>query len=859
MGIVTDYLIELVHKNLNNYGIVVWYDSKNQYRAVAERLMKDVPVLFYDGSYFEIRYSLEPYLDAREREKVLVYIPEKHETVASPLIEAEYYGTFIKPGAQTGMNTRLEIIARNALADIFDHDTITGYEKKINEGSLTLEDLDELAKKGKEIPTTGAISLIFITSDPVDITLQFLSNAAHDQKIEEKNAFNEIEVLIGSHFGFKESTSGINEYRGLLIRYVLISEFIGSLPEGVDMSTLNSVPKAQKNAHRDACKKLVNTWRNRSDLKDNYISSAEKVEKDYNLASISIAPESVVLIETFSWCEKALINHAIDLVINEQFSKALEIAKSRMQAFWIRVNYKNSRMLWKLISTSALLSNLSEDIRNEIGKSGADAKTMVKRYTDYSSPTAWYHLDQLYRHLEVNYSDYYRSAIDDEADLDHMITMVTKTYCETIELIAETFSEALIKDNFKLDGLMTQRKIFSKMVKPKLSQGKTAYFLVDALRYEMGVDLCESLKAKDKKIDFALATPPTITTVGMAALLPSAEENFSIVNTKTKKVPLASRINDTVLKTREDRIKYLEENAHVKVTVLKLGEMPKNPKVLKEKIDSADLILITTREIDLHNMEDNKELVRKIMIGVLEQIVTAVRRLRDNGIQNFIITADHGHLFGEDIGTDMKIDPPGGETIYLGKRCWIGRGGITSESCFRVKPSAFGIDGDFEFVFPKSIACFMASGGGLSFLHGGLSLQEFVIPVIRLLAETPKTTESEKGLGFRLKYGKEKVTNPFFTVEARFSWKEILIGPHEYRVRLELRADGKRGKVVSASPDYKFDNITGEITLKKEETYHITLMLPEEIKKGKVSIYILDAETSQELDKIENLEISIAI
>ena len=858
MGIVTDYLIELVKKNLDNHGVVIWYDPKNQYRAVAEKLMEDVPVLFYDKSYFEIRYNLEPYLDAREREKVLVYVPEEHDEVESPLIEAECYGTFIKPGAR-GRNTRLAIIARNALKGIFDPDYIAGFEKKIEKSSFALEDLDELAEKGKGITTTGAISLIFDTHDPADVALRFMSSDFYDRGIEEKKAFKELEVLINSHFGFEGSASGINEYRRLLTRYVLISEFTGSLPEGMDIPTLDAVPKAQKNAHIGACKKLVNDWRNRSDLKDDYASAAEKVEKDYGLASINIAPENLAEIETFPWCEKALISHAVDLVLNGQFSNAMEMAESRMQVFWTRVDYKNSRMLWKLISSSALLNNLAEGIRSEISTSGADAKKMVERYTDYPSPTAWHRLDQLHRHLEVSYSDYSRSKAEDEPNLDRMITTVTHAYYETIELIAETFSDALIKDNFRLDGLLTQRQIFSKIVNPKLRQGKTAYFLVDALRYEMGVDLCESLNAKDKKISFALATPPTITPVGRAALLPLAEEDFGLVNTKTKTAPLASKIDDKVLKIAEDRIKYLKEYTPAKVAVFKLGKIPTNSRVLKEKIDDADLILITTQELDIHDMDDNPELVRKIMAEVLEQIVAAVRRLRGNDIRNFVITTDHGHIFGEGVGTDMRVDPPGGETIYLGRRCWVGNGGATSESCFRVKPGAFGMDGDFEFAFPKSISCFKVAGGGLSFLHGGLSLQEFVIPVIELLAETPETAGPERGLKFRLKYGKKKVTNRFFSVEAEFSQREVLVGPDEHRVRIEVKADGARGKVVSAPPDQNFDDITGEVTLKKEETYHITLMLPEEIRGGKVSIYMLDSETSQELAKIEDLEVSIAI
>ena len=50
-----------------------------------------------------------------------------------------------------------------------------------------------------------------------------------------------------------------------------------------------------------------------------------------------------------------------------------------------------------------------------------------------------------------------------------------------------------------------------------------AYFVVDALRYEMGADLIEQLRGADESaITPAIAMLPTITPVGMAALLPGA-------------------------------------------------------------------------------------------------------------------------------------------------------------------------------------------------------------------------------------------------------------------------------------------------------------------------------------------------
>ncbi len=69
----------------------------------------------------------------------------------------------------------------------------------------------------------------------------------------------------------------------------------------------------------------------------------------------------------------------------------------------------------------------------------------------------------------------------------------------------------------------------------------------------------------------------------------------------------------------------------------------------------------------------------------------------------------------------MKIDAPGGESVDLHRRCWIGRGGTTAPATRRVQASELGYDSDLEFVFPAGLGVFKA-GGDLSFHHGSTSL-----------------------------------------------------------------------------------------------------------------------------------------
>jgi hypothetical protein len=93
----------------------------------------------------------------------------------------------------------------------------------------------------------------------------------------------------------------------------------------------------------------------------------------------------------------------------------------------------------------------------------------------------------------------------------------------------------------------------------------------------------------------------------------------------------------------------------------------------------------------------------------------------------------------------MRTDAPGGDTVELHRRCWIGRGGATPPGCVRVSASALGYASDLEFVFPAATGVFKA-GGDLAFHHGGPSLQEMVVPVLTVRT---KARDCERVLGGR--------------------------------------------------------------------------------------------------------------
>lgn len=88
-----------------------------------------------------------------------------------------------------------------------------------------------------------------------------------------------------------------------------------------------------------------------------------------------------------------------------------------------------------------------------------------------------------------------------------------------------------------------------------------------------------------------------------------------------------------------------------------------------------------------------------------------MRVLADLGVQSIVLVADHGHLFGEKIGEDMKIEAPGGDTKHLHRRVWVGVGGNAEPSYLRTSLASLGVDSEFDIATPSTFACFKSKAG----------------------------------------------------------------------------------------------------------------------------------------------------
>lgn len=772
MGRVTDELLKSIRRQVDENGIVVWYDAEGIYTEIANGLViDDATIAHYTDSFLRLRYEVDELLDG-ERPRLLVYVPVRQAEAHEPLIELASMGVEMYPGAPSRpCNTRLSVVAR----PLFDEVVWKSVEKGVEAGNVTLADLDRLGER-----PTGMLSLIFGTAAPEVIALEFVSAEAHDQEISSKGAIGELVEVVNSHLGLASKPNGdaISELRARLARHVLVSELAERLPGPVP-APLASVSAAAPGPTREACAALSRTWRLRSDLAATFIAASRRVAGELSLAEVPFSFEELASQEAFLELEERLqgeVERNLRIHADETLTA---LARSRQHSFWSKAKPEVGAR-WVVSGTAGELIAAADRVTAELKASSRSAGEILDAYT--SDETRWHVLDTLQRRLET-------LAFGFDWDQHHVALnelrhFAASRFAQVGGEFAEAFVRAFRAQGFSIPGRLRQRDVFKARVAPSVAAGKTAYVLVDALRFEMAEELVSNLGGEfDPNLEYVIGSVPSITEIGMAALLPGAEGDVELVDTGGGKVGL--RIGEAVLRDRPGRMAFLKAHAGVAVYETKLEDVLANRKAVSSGIANADLVVVTSQEIDLLCEQGNIALARNTMDTVVRDLRRGLGVLARQGVQTIIVTADHGYLFGEEAGTDMTIDPPGGETIDIHRRVWIGRGGAAHPSLVRLKASDIGWKGNLEIASPWNMACFRA-GGARAYFHGGLAPQEIVVPVAVLKVRSAPTTAATRPFSWDIKTGAKTISTRFLSVHVAGQVSQ-LFGAEAPRIRVEVR------------------------------------------------------------------------
>jgi len=839
-----DYLCEHLAELFAKRSVVAFYDPRSEFTPFFDHeleLEDDAPLprgtlsgrkaflARFDGSFFGLRTAVEPIVAADKPDPLILYLPGvARDRSGSVLMELEKGGACYEP--------QLKRLALNVLRKRFTDGQI---DEMLRPASVTYDDIVSFLEQGGGVQVASVLHTLFGGAQGEALLTEWLASDEKDAAIVEKDAVPELLKLIKARLGLElPDGTGVSAVREKLSRYLLVNEFRADLtcepPTAVGMVP-STVGKEQTERVRDVAESL------RRRYPDPYVGLADKVEQDLGLASEEVDAAHLGAVDTFRFEEDRLLSHAARLIANKQFDASLDVITGRSHSFWVDRDVRRQAQ-WEACRLMAELGRELARIRPALSKAGTDP---AKWFAAYTAEDGWHRADALQRRLEA-----WVAKMDEEPEAEQALGVVRHEHEHLLRAMADGFSKALAESAWTVPGALNQADIYPDVV--ETMGGRVAYFFVDAMRYEMGVELAGQVDgAKDLTVRAAVCALPSITPVGMAALLPGASASFDVVNAKGK---LAARIEGTDMPGLNERLKFLRAKVPG-VKEMTLGKLlGSSPAQVGKSVGTATLIVVRSQEIDFVGEMDGDLLARQVMDTVIGNLARAVKKLAAAGIENFVITADHGHQFSVRKEDDMKTDNPGGDTLDLHRRCWIGHGGCTPTGAVRVTGAELGYRSDLDFVFPTGLGVFKA-GGGLSFHHGGFSLQELVIPVISLRMATGKPAEVP-GVHVRIEGCPPKVTNRTFGLKLAAGGDLLATEPLLLRVLLMSGAEevGRAGMAVGG----EFDRGKSTLTLELGAEASVGMMLTNDACKS-LRVVVLDARTDGVLAESDELPVKLGI
>ena len=429
----------------------------------------------------------------------------------------------------------------------------------------------------------------------------------------------------------------------------------------------------------------------------------------------------LVELDYFRLIDQKIISDLVRAVVSRTVTSG-DVAlwvRQRRQGHW----YGEFRHLYEAIEFAARFVQMLGEARLTMD-SLSDG---VQRYS-----RSWYQLDQLYRKFT------YHVRMSGQASLmGELSEQVENLYSNNYLLkLGDGFQVHVdAAPRWEAYPVVQQKAFFEHWVRPYLRKDKRICVIIsDAMRYEIGDELLGLIRQEDRysaELEPALSNLPSYTQLGMAALLPN--KSLAIADNDTGTVLVDGQSSQGTV----NRTKILQAALDGRGQAVKAEDfMQLNREDSRELLKGNDVLYIYHNRIDhtgdkMHSEGQAFEAAEQ----TLDDLIRLIKKLTAANANNLLITADHGFIYQnrELDESDFLGDAVSGDDIrYRDRRFVLGKGLSGSPAFHHFSSKQLGLDGDMEVQIPKSINRLRLKGSGSRFVHGGASLQEVVIPVLKV-------------------------------------------------------------------------------------------------------------------------------
>jgi uncharacterized protein (TIGR02687 family) len=665
------------------------------------------------------------------------------------------------------------------------------------------------------------------------------------QKLELAEAFWE---LVERTFGYRQGKPSLSD---LLIRLLVTDLAIalrGDLPRSLQHFRLPQAKLAGSAAV------FLSSWRGSVNHNRTYDLLSRLVGQELKITEALQSLDILVLqdVQTFEAVEALVCRSLRDDLIGgglsaEQFA---ETVRMRRDGHWVRQGGEGGGLdygvAYDALDAAAELQALRR--QHEDGLTFASAQAMVEAYRK-----ELLRFDQCYR-LFIEAAD--RVELTGGDLLKELREVVEKIYSGWfLDQVALTWGrfvqppqgEGLLA-HWQVPGIPNQQDFFPTFVQPlqkENPQGKVYVIVSDAFRYEAAEELAGVINRQNRfqaTLNCQLGVLPSITTLGMAALLPHKELSFKdgTAEIQVEGLPCASL---------EQRKKVLESVEGLAVKAADLQAMKRDQG--REFVKDARVIYVYHNEIDATgDTASSEEKSFQAVRTTLEELGALISHIINNlNGSRVLVTADHGFLYqetrpgaAEKSGLDHK---PAG-CLKVKKRYLLGEKLGKEEKVWRGRvQTTAGAAGDMEFWVPRGNNLFHFAGGA-RFVHGGAMPQEVLVPVVIVKSLRGKAAEASlvRKVNVTQLGSVAKVVNNiqiFKFIQTEAVSERVL--PRTLVVALK---DGD--KLISNEVQLTFDSASSDMNDRVKEA-RLVMQPGKYDKKKEYHLVLRDAETQAEVER----------
>lgn len=720
--------INEIFSNSEDRKIILWYDESEEFIDEIIDIRLDDAELFKlnEDNWIYAKYYIE---SVNPEVNYLIYAPfSKPSDKDNYLADMAHYATLFSADKLDIILQELNIPddlkeVMELYPNFWNANSRTGPFKKLSINEYNRDSIERgiLAVLSKE----KSINFEYILRSV--IVNYFDGNNSFIDEFDKYGILNRFWEIVYQHFGYDEENPNINNLMASLILNYSAYLFDEDVPKSWDRFLVKD-----KNNHKVFMDNFMNNT-NYTAIYDNIANNmASKLKIVDDIKNFVV--DAYIHCDSFDIFDCNIIRHYVNTLYENKEKIDIEDVLDFRKSSHFYDKYKHE---YELLNWANMFIYYFKEFQREILPD--DATELINIFENRFT-----NVDKCYRKFYYYYDKI--SDVDYIADLRQLLENMYDTFLLDIN---SKFTSLV--DNLNNIDIPKQWNFYKRFVFNK--EHKTAVIISDALRYGCAIELKEELdkiSTRNNKIVPMLSTVPSYTALGMGALLPHKEIRYEGNKILVDGKPCIST---------EDRDKLLKQYNSNAIAVKYDDIINLNKDERRTIFKGKKLAYIYHDQIDARG--DNASTENEVFAAsqeAIDEIIKLVAKLTDEvNFVNFIITADHGYIYKRDtLNESNKVNLDKVDAIYKNKRFLL-----TNEKTDILATKCFSLDyidnGDLFVTVPVGVDVFKTKGAGLNYVHGGLSLEEVIVPVLEI--NTRKGNKNQEPVKLQLVNSINKITN----------------------------------------------------------------------------------------------------